>query len=112
MELMCEHADNVAIVTLTGAQLDASSTEEFKREIAPVLEEHGQVIFNLGQLGFIDSSGLGALLSCLRHLQARGGDLKLCSVSKSVRALFELVRMHKVFHIFNTQEEAVHAFRR
>ncbi len=111
MELMCEHADNVAIVILTGAQLDASSAEEFKRDIAPVLEGHGQVIFDLGQLGFIDSSGLGALLSCLRHLQARGGDLKLCNISKSVRALFELVRMHKIFHIFNTQEEAVHAFR-
>jgi anti-sigma B factor antagonist len=90
--------------------LDASSAGEFKRDITRVLEEHSQIIFDLGQLGFIDSSGLGALLSCLRHLQARGGDLKLCNMSQSVRALFELVRMHRIFHIFDTQEEAVRAF--
>ena|SRR5215470_2851604 len=110
MELMCEYVGNVTIVILAGAQLDASSAEEFKRDITPVLDAHTQVIFDLSQLGFIDSSGLGALLSCLRHLQARGGDLKLCNISKPVRALFELVRMHRIFHIFATQEEAVHAF--
>ena len=110
MELMCEHIGDVTIVILAGAQLDASSAEEFKRDIMPMLEKHTQVVFDLGHLGFIDSSGLGALLSCLRHLQAQGGDLKLCNMSQSVRALFELVRMHRIFHIFNTQEEAVHAF--
>ncbi len=111
MELMCEHLGDVTVVTLAGAQLDASSVGEFKRNITPVLDEHAQVIFDLSQLGFVDSSGLGALLGCLRQIQARGGDLKLCSMSKSVRALFELVRMHRIFHIFDTQEEAVRAFR-
>lgn len=111
MELMCERIGDVTVVMLAGAQLDASSVEEFKRDIAHVLEQHAQLIFDLSQLGFVDSSGLGSLLFCLRHVQARGGDLKLCSMSKSVRALFELVRMHRIFHIFETQEEAVRAFR-
>ena len=110
MELVCEYLDNVTIIALVGAELDAGTTEEFKREIAPVLEQHAQVIFDLSQLGFIDSSGLGSLLTCLRHLQTRGGDLKLCGMSKSVRALFELVRMHRIFHIFETQTEAIRAF--
>jgi anti-sigma B factor antagonist len=111
MELMCEHIGDVIVVMLAGAQLDASSVGEFKRDIAQVLEEHAQVIFDLSQLGFVDSSGLGSLLACLRQVQARGGDLKLCGMSKSVRALFELVRMHRLFHIFDTQEEALRAFR-
>ena len=110
MELMCEHIGEVTVVMLAGAQLDASSVGEFKRDIAPVLEEHAQVIFDLSQLGFVDSSGLGSLLACLRHMQTRGGDLKLCGMSKSVRALFELVRMHRIFHIFETQTEAIRAF--
>jgi anti-sigma B factor antagonist len=110
MELMCEHIGDVIIVVLVGAQLDASTAGEFKRDIAPVLEAHTQIIFDLSQLGFVDSSGLGSLLSCLRQVQERGGDLKLCSMSKSVRALFELVRMHRIFHIFDTQEGAIHAF--
>jgi anti-sigma B factor antagonist len=110
MELMCEHVGDVTVVVLTGAQLDASTTVEFKNSIAPVLAEHSQIVFDLSYLGFVDSSGLGALLSCLRHVQAKGGDLKLCGIAKPVRALFELVRMHKIFQIFEAQEGAIRAF--
>jgi anti-sigma B factor antagonist len=58
----------------------------------------------------VDSSGLGAFISCLRKLNGKGGDLKLCGMSKQVRAVFELVRMHRIFEIFGTTDEAVHAF--
>ena len=110
MELMCEPIGDVMVVLLAGAQLDASTAEEFKRDIMPVLDAHRQVVFDLSPLTFIDSSGLGAFLSCLRHVHAQGGDLKLCSLSQPVRALFELVRMHRIFQIFDTQEAAIQAF--
>jgi len=64
----------------------------------------------LGRLRFVDSSGLGAFISCLRKLNAKGGDLKLCGMSKQVRAVFELVRMHRIFDIFGTRDEALRAF--
>jgi anti-sigma B factor antagonist len=64
----------------------------------------------LSRLRFVDSSGWGAFISCLRKLNAKGGDLRLCSVSKQVRAVFELVRMHCVFDILPTEEDAVRAF--
>jgi len=110
MELTCEHSGDVTIVVLAGAQLDASTAAEFKHDIAPVLDTYAQVVFDLCQLEFVDSSGLGALLSCLRQVHTRGGELKLCGMSKPVRALFELVRVHRIFHIFDTQEEAILAF--
>ena len=50
------------------------------------------------------------MLSCLRQLNAAGGDLKLCGMSKAVRAVFELVRMHRIFDIYDTREQAVSAF--
>ena len=110
MELMCEPSGDVMVVALAGAQLDASTAEEFKHDIIPVLEAHAQIVFDLSRLAFVDSSGLGAFLSCLRHVQAKGGDLKLCSLLPLVRMLFELVRMHRIFHIFDTQEAAIRAF--
>jgi anti-sigma B factor antagonist len=67
------------------------------------------VVFDLRELRFVDSSGLGAILSCLRQLNAKGGDLKLCEMTKPVRALFELVRMHKIFDIYVTKEQALRA---
>ena len=110
MELMCEHSGGVTVVILTGTQLDASTAAEFKRAIEPVLAQHWQIIFDLGHLGFVDSCGLGAFLSCLRQVQAKGGDLKLYGLAKRVRALIELVRMHKVLEIFDSREEAIRAF--
>jgi sigma-B regulation protein RsbU (phosphoserine phosphatase) len=110
MELMCESIGDVMVVVLAGAQLDASTAEEFKRDIMPVLEAHPQAVFDLSRLTFVDSSGLGAFLSCLRHVQAQGGDLKLCGLTPPVRALFELVRLHRIFHIFDTPEAAIRAF--
>lgn len=106
-----EMIDGVAVVLLAGESLDASNTKQFKRKIEPVLKASSKVVFDMQQLKFVDSSGLGAMLSCLRQLNAAGGDLKLCCMTKPVRLVFELVRMHRVFTIHNTKEEALAAFR-
>lgn len=110
MEATIERIGKVAVMGIPGPSLDASSAKEFKREVAPVLEENRMLVFDLSELQFVDSSGLGAILSCLRQLNASGGDLKLCGMTKAVRALFELVRMHRIFDIYNTRDEAVKAF--
>jgi anti-sigma B factor antagonist len=110
MEMATEHIGDVTIVVLPGEQLDASNAKEFKRDVAPLLEPCRKVVFDLAELRFVDSSGLGAILSCLRQLNAKGGELKLCAMSKPVRALFELVRMHKIFDIYGTKDDALRAY--
>lgn len=110
MEITVEKAGDVAVAVLPGEELDAGNAAEFKRDVAPVLAANTKVVFDMELLRFMDSSGLGAVLSCLRSLNGRGGDLKLCGVSKPVRALFELVRMHRIFDIYPSREEAVRAF--
>ena len=100
----------IVVVDLEYDHLDADNIEIFKGDIIPLIEKERQVIFDLNQLNFSDSSGLGAFLSCLRRLKASGGDLKLCGMNAAVRALFELVRMHRVIEIYNDREEAIRAF--
>jgi anti-sigma B factor antagonist len=101
---------DVAVLTLPFEELDASNAAEFKRDMAPILDKQAKLVFDLNRVRFVDSSGLGAFLSCLRSVNARGGDLKLCALSKPVRSVFELVRMHRVFDIHPTREAAVSAF--
>jgi anti-sigma B factor antagonist len=107
MEMTVEKLGDVTIVQLLGEQLDASNAKDFKRDIASVLGAASKVVFDLSQLRFVDSSGLGAILSCLRQVNSGGGDLKLCGLSKPVRALFELVRMHRIFDICETRDDAI-----
>ena len=110
MEIVSDKMGDVAVAEVPVEELDASNASEFKHDIAPVLETNAKLVLDLSRLRFVDSSGLGAFISCLRKLNARGGDLKLAGMSKQVRALFELVRMHRVFDIYSTKEEAVRAF--
>ena len=110
MEITTENRQSVTIVGIPLKELDASNAGEFKRAMGPILEASTKLVIDLSLLKFVDSSGLGALLSCLRQMTAKGGDLKLCGMTKQVRATFELVRMHRIFDIFETQEEAVQAF--
>ena len=110
MEIAVDHIDDIAVAVLPVEELDASNAGEFKRDIAPVLEANSRLVIDLSRLRFVDSSGLGAFLSCLRQVNAKGGDLKLCGMSKPVRTVFELVRLHRIFDILATTAEAVHAF--
>ncbi len=110
MELHSETVGTVVIARVKGDHLDAGTVEDFKAAAEPVLEKGLQVVFDLQSLTFIDSSGIGAIISCLRKLNTKGGDLKLCGLSRPVRSLFELVRMHRIFDIFETSDEAVAAF--
>jgi anti-sigma B factor antagonist len=110
MDLTVDNVGDVAVVEIPVEELDASNTAELRRDIAPVLEANTRLVIDLGRLRFVDSSGLGAILSCLRQLTAKGGDLKLSGMQEQVRAVFELVRMHRIFDIYETREEAVGAF--
>jgi anti-sigma B factor antagonist len=105
-----ELIEDVAVVELAYDELDANNAAQLKQDMTAIVERHSKLVFDLARLRFVDSSGLGAFLSCLRKVNERGGDLKLCAMSKTVRAVFELVRMHRVFDIQPTREAAVRAF--
>ncbi len=112
MEISHDTRDGILIVTLEGEHLDARETPFFKQKVVDLLENESisRAIFDLHRLQFIDSSGLGAFLSILKSLHGKGGDLKLAGMNRTIRTMFELVCMHKIFEIFNSPEEALRSF--
>ena len=100
-------ADNAGvIVTVPGEHLDVGNSKSFREALQPVLEANTTVLLDLQAVDFIDSSGLGSLLSCLRTMNAKDGDLRLFGMRKPVQAMFELVRMHRLFAIYDSEDEA------
>lgn len=110
MELVTESINNATVVTPKSRHLDATNAAEFRRQMATEVAGSGQVVLALDHVEFLDSAGLGSLLSLLRRLTADGGDLRLCGVSPSVGALLQLVRLDQVIQIFESREEAAHSF--
>lgn len=110
MEVITEQIGDVCLALISSESLVADNTKDFKREISPLLESNAKIVLDMSQLQFVDSSGIGAILSCMKHLSVSGGELKLCSVTKQVRSIFEMVRLHWVVDMFNTKEEALRSF--
>ena len=110
MEITVDKIGDVGVVGVPLEELDASNASELKRDIAEALHANTKMVLDLSRVQFMDSSGLGAMLSCLRQLTAKQGDLKLCGLSQQVRAAVELVRLHRIFAIYGGREEAVRAF--
>ena len=99
--------NGIAVIAFTRDSLDASNTKTFKDDMQPVLRQYSRILLDLEALQFVDSSGLGAMLSCLRTMHDKGGHLALCGMSKPVRTLFELVRMYRIFDIYASRAEAL-----
>jgi anti-sigma B factor antagonist len=87
-----------------------NSAKDFKSQVVPFLSQAGHVIIDLEDVTFVDSSGFGVLLACLRQVQSNGGELRLCGLHTPVRMLFEVVRMNRLFTICENREEAVKSF--
>ncbi|HRV90977.1 MAG TPA: STAS domain-containing protein, partial [Anaerolineae bacterium] len=105
MEITCKSiSKNVSIVALSGA-LNARSAEEAKQTFRNLVEQGvTQVIVDLHDVPFIDSSGLAALVSGLKTLGGESSNLKLAAPQSQARLLFELTMFDRVFEIHDTLE--------
>ena len=101
---------DVLVIELREDNLDASNVREFRDAVQSLIQDRSKVALDMAGVNFVDSSGLGALISCLRQLNGKRGDFWLCEMSRTVRALFELMRMHRVFNIHETRADAVASF--
>jgi anti-sigma B factor antagonist len=99
MKLSTEDVGQVTVVVLDIDILDAGNAKEFKADMSPILEKSSKVVFDMSSVNFLDSSGCGALLSCLRQVNTAGG-----------RTLFELIRMHRIVEMYDTKEAALASF--
>lgn len=102
--------NEVLVIQVVDESLDASNVREFRDQMQSLLKGQTRVVLDMSTLKFVDSSGLGALISCLREVNGRKGDLCLANMTRSVLALFELMRMHRIFSIHDTTEGALASF--
>ena len=91
--------DETLVIRPVIKSLDASNVQEFRDSMIPLLRQNAKVLVDLGHVAFIDSAGVGALISCLRVVSERQGRFSLCGLTRAVNALFDLMRMHRVFEV-------------
>ncbi|MBP6941295.1 MAG: STAS domain-containing protein [Syntrophorhabdaceae bacterium] len=109
MHLESVKTGGVLIVKPSEKRIDASVATEFKGKMVDWINEgNTKIILDLVNVDFIDSSGLGAIVSSLKAIGGNG-DLVISGLQETVMGLFRLTRMNKVFQIFSSEQEAIQA---
>jgi anti-sigma B factor antagonist len=100
-------AGDVTVVDVDG-QLIVGNRQELKQRILQELEKgERKFVIDFSRTGYIDSSGLGVLVSLSKKIRERGGELRLAALNEDLRTLFELTKLDTLFQIADNREEAL-----
>lgn len=102
--------DDVTLIEVEG-QLIVGNRQELKQQVLEQLEsgDHKFVI-DFANTGYIDSSGLGVLVSLSKKIREQGGELRLSSLNEDLRTLFELTKLDTLFRIADNKDQALEGF--
>lgn len=111
MEIDVTQSTGVAIVAPRG-DLDMATVQDVRRALAGLLDRgQSRLLVDLDDVGYIDSSGIGALIGAMKQARAAGGDVRLCALQDDVRAIFEITRLAQAMSIHPTRQEALASWR-
>ena len=103
-------ASGVAVVQVDG-QLIVGNRLELKDLVQAALEKgERRLLIDFSRTGYIDSSGLGALVSISKKIREAGGELRLSGLNEDLRSLFELTKLDTLFAIAETPKQALASF--
>ena len=111
MNLKTESNGKIIVVMVREERLDAHNSDELKVEMNRLFESGMKdLLVDLKEVRFIDSSGLGVLVSGFKNAATHQGSIKLCSLQTQVKSMFELTRLHRVFDVYQTIDEALESY--
>ena len=103
MNLDIAEQKKLVVISIKEERLDAHNATDLKSELLALFEQGKRnILINLQDVRFIDSSGLGALVSGFKNAITNQGSLKLAGLQPQVKSMFELTRLHRVFDIYPT----------
>lgn len=111
MECNTKQIDDVLVIEIEGEIMGGTDAEHFRGIIYEAIEQDTVfIVADLAKAKWMNSSGLGMLISGLTTLRSSGGDLRLANLSEKVRRPLEITKLESVFLIYNSVEDAVTSY--
>jgi anti-sigma B factor antagonist len=110
LSLQNQKVGDVVVVRCQGRIVVGAEISLLQLELEKLTQLTKKVVLQMGEVSFIDSVGLGALVRQFGVLQAKGGDLKLCQVSPFLLQVLQVTNLLRIFHIYPSETEAIQAF--
>ena len=104
--------ETITIVDLSGRISLGEGSALLRRTVRDLLDNgHTKILLNLGDVNYIDSSGIGELVSGFTAVRSREGQLKLLNLTKKVHDLLQITKLFTVFEVYSDEGTAVMSFR-
>ncbi|HSZ63243.1 MAG TPA: STAS domain-containing protein [Terriglobales bacterium] len=110
LSLDTREVGRVTVVHCKGRIIGGRESESLRAHLSWLLHTRRSFVLHLGEVGFIDSSGLGTMVRALTSTRQARGELKLCNVPDFVRKVLQMSRLMSVFDVHDSEEKAVEAF--
>jgi anti-sigma B factor antagonist len=102
---------DIMVLELSGKIMGGPDHEKCKGEIHEVLEkDHKNVVLDFSGVPWINSTGLGIIISGFHSIKAAGGVMKVCSVKERVLSIFYISQLENIFEVYETRDEALASF--
>jgi anti-sigma B factor antagonist len=105
-------ADGVTIVSGQGRIVFGEESNALRDTLKQLLASTRQIVLNLSGVTYIDSGGLGTLVGVYSSARAAGADIKLTGLGQRLRDVLQITKLVTVFEVYDTEQEAIAAFRR
>jgi len=113
MDMLSIETDNRQSVSLmkVRGRVDSETAPELDDALTKLLQDNkNKIVLNLGDVNYMSSAGLRAMVKALKDAQKSGGDVRLASVSQPIEVILRTVGMMQMFKMFSTSEEAATGF--
>lgn len=110
MKFDVQNQNGITVIDVEG-QLIVGNRQELKQKVLQELEGGARkFLIDFANTGYIDSSGLGVLVSLSKKIREQGGELRLANLNDDLRTLFELTKLDTLFQISDSRGEALGSF--
>jgi len=111
--VIIEKRDNIDVVTFSVNKINALIADDIREEIVRVFENANvKMVIDLKGVDYMDSSGIGCLLSSLKAAKNNYGALRFAGAEPTVKTLFETLHLHTIFEIYPDTESCINSFRK
>jgi len=111
MRLKTKELNDVVVIEVKGNMMGGPDSQKFRDLLHKIIDEgKNKVVVDLKSVKFINSAGLGTLISGLTTMRNAGGDLKIANPTEKIESLLMITRLIKVFESYSSVDEAVESF--
>jgi anti-sigma B factor antagonist len=112
LKLNTHNVDGIIVVECAGRIVFGEESSTLRDTVKQLISKDARIVLNLAEVNYIDSGGLGTLVSLYTTAHTAGASIKLASLTKRVGDLLQVTKLLTVFEVFDSEKEALESFRK